>query len=71
MPACRASPTLGERLRAPETAAVVVSLGNLVTFPFVRSAVDADDLTLHSLWTATAEGTAEQFDPGTGGFVAV
>jgi carbonic anhydrase len=59
------------RLRALEKEAVVVSLRNLMTFPFVRAAVEADDMTLHGLWTATAEGALEQFDAETGGFVPV
>ncbi|MFN3643513.1 MAG: carbonic anhydrase [Gemmobacter sp.] len=59
------------RLRALEKEAVVVSLHNLMTFPFVQAAVAAEDLSLHGLWTATGEGALEQYDPGTGGFVPV
>jgi carbonic anhydrase len=57
--------------RALEKEAVVVSLENLMTFPFVRDAVAADRLTLHGLWTDTGEGGLQQFDPARGGFVAV
>jgi carbonic anhydrase len=52
-----------EQIRALEQEAVIVSLKNLVTFPFVRAAVDADELTLHGLYTDIAEGALFQFDP--------
>ena len=58
-------------LRALEQQAVLVSLENLMTFPFVRDAVAGDRLTLHGLWTDTGEGGLEQFDPAQGGFVTV
>lgn len=58
-------------LPALEKEAVLISLENLMTFPFVREAVEGDMLTLHGLWTNTGEGGLEQFDPTRGGFVAV
>ncbi len=58
-----------ERLTALEKQAVLVSLENLMTFPFVREAVEAEEMTLHGLWTSTGEGTLEQFDAEKGGFV--
>lgn len=61
----------GDRLRALEKQAVLVSLENLMTFPFVREAVEDDRLTVHGLWTNTGEGALEQFDPARGGFVPV
>lgn len=51
------------RQRALEKEAVLVSLENLMTFPFVRDAVVDDRLTLHGLWNDTGEGALEQFDP--------
>jgi carbonic anhydrase len=60
--------TLGHAL---EKKAVLVSLNNLLTFPFVREAVDADELTLHGLWTDIGEGSLEVFDNKQGGFVPV
>ena len=60
-----------DRLRALDKEAVLVSLENLMTFPFVRAAVEDDRLTLHGLWTDTGEGGLEQFDPAKAGFVAV
>ena len=61
----------GERLDALEKQAVLVSLENLMTFPFVRAAVEAEELTLHGLWTSTGEGTLEQYDPERARFVPV
>ncbi|MGB8813937.1 MAG: carbonic anhydrase [Paracoccaceae bacterium] len=58
------------RPRALEKEAVVVSLENLMTFPFVRAAVEDDRLTLHGLWTDTGEGGLEQYEPLVG-FVAI
>lgn len=60
-----------ERKRALEKEAVIVSLENLMTFPFVRSAVEGGDLTLHGLWTDIGEGTLEGYDPATNTFVPV
>ena len=58
-------------LLALEKQAVLISLENLMTFPFVRAAVADDRLTLHGLWNNTGEGGLEQFDPARGGFVPV
>jgi carbonic anhydrase len=58
------------RVAALEREAIVVSLENLMTFPFVAAAVLDDRLTLHGLWNDTGEGTLEQYDPARG-FVAV
>lgn len=61
----------GERIVALEKQAVLVSLENLLTFPFVQQAVDDDMLTLHGLWNDTGEGALENYDPAKGGFVQV
>lgn len=60
-----------EILRALEQQAVVVSLENLMTFPFVRDRVMDERLTVHGLWSNTGEGGLEQYDPGKDGFVPV
>ena len=60
----------GERISALERQAVLVSLENLMTFPFVAHAVKEDMLTLHGLWNNTGEGLLEQYDAQRG-FVAV
>jgi carbonic anhydrase len=59
------------RLEALEKQAVVVSLENLMTFPFVQAAVEAEEMTLHGLWTSTGEGMLEQFDPERGVFTPI
>ncbi len=58
-------------LRALEREAVIVSLENLMTFPFVRDRVLDERLTLHGLWNDTGEGGLEQYDPARGGFFPV
>ncbi len=60
-----------ERIGALEKQAVLVSLENLMTFPFVKEAVEDDMLTLHGLWNNTGEGGLEQYDPSKAGFVPV
>ncbi|PKP84803.1 MAG: carbonic anhydrase [Alphaproteobacteria bacterium HGW-Alphaproteobacteria-2] len=45
-----------ERALALEQRAVLVSLENLMTFPFVRERVEAQTLTLHGLWHDVGEG---------------
>ncbi len=59
------------QVAALEKEAVLVSLENLMTFPFVAAEVAAGNLTLHGLWTDTAEGALEQYDPAQGRFVTV
>lgn len=60
-----------ERIAALERAAIVISLENLLTFPFVKAAVEAGDMTLHGLWTDLGAGGLEQFDAASGGFAPV
>ena len=60
-----------ERIAALERAAIVSSLENLLTFPFVKAAVEAGDMTLHGLWTDLGAGGLEQFDAASGGFAPV
>ncbi len=57
-----------ERVTALEREAVVISLENLLTFPFVRAAVEAGDMSLHGLWNDIGEGTLWQYDAETGQF---
>lgn len=58
------------RLRALEKEAVVTSLENLWSFPFVRAAVEGERLALHGLWFDIGEGRLEAYAPGAG-FAAV
>jgi carbonic anhydrase len=62
---------VADRPRALEKEAVVVSLENLMTFPFVKAAVEDDMLTLHGLWSDTGAGGLEQYDPALGGFSVI
>ncbi|GAB4385529.1 carbonic anhydrase [Albidovulum sp.] len=57
-----------EQLGALERQAVLISLENLMTFPFVREAVEGGDLSLHGLWNDIGEGGLEQYNPQAGGF---
>ncbi len=61
----------GERLRALEKEAVLISLENLMTFPFVRGAVESGEMTLHGLWNDIGAGGLEHFDPASNRFVAL
>ncbi|MGK7752950.1 MULTISPECIES: carbonic anhydrase [unclassified Roseovarius] len=60
-----------ERVAALEKQAVLVSLENLVTFPFVAAAIESGNLTLHGLWHDIGEGVIEHYVPEEEGFVPV
>ena len=51
------------RVRALEKEAILVSLDNLMTFPFVEEAVKAGTLSLHGLWNDIGDGGLEQYLP--------
>lgn len=57
--------------RAMEKEAVVTSLENLMTFPWIEEAVSSGELTLHGLWNDIGEGNLEHYDPKTGSFQPV
>ncbi|WP_420327405.1 carbonic anhydrase [Mameliella sp.] len=56
---------------ALEREAVSVSLRNLMTFPFVREAVEAGKLGLHGLWVDIGSGELKNLDGQSGQFVPV
>jgi len=56
---------------ALEREAVLVSLDNLMTFPFVRAAVEAETLSLHGLLHDIGGGALLQYNADSGEFVAV
>ncbi|HKL56589.1 MAG: carbonic anhydrase [Roseovarius sp.] len=60
-----------QRRGALERQAVLISLENLMTFPFVTDAIEAGTLTLHGLWHEIGEGGVEQYDPSTERFVPI
>ncbi|MBP1806377.1 carbonic anhydrase [Rubellimicrobium aerolatum] len=59
------------RVRALEKLSVKVSLENLLTFPFVKAAVEDERLTLHGLWNDIGEGTLEAWDEARDEFVGI
>jgi carbonic anhydrase len=59
------------RRRSLEKESVLISLENLLTFPFVRAAVDSQMLSLHGLYNDIGEGTLECWDPETAAFGAI
>lgn len=61
----------GQQIRALEQQAVLVSLENLMTFPFVKSAVETGDLSLHGVLHDIAGGLLEQYDGPADAFVAI
>ena len=60
-----------DEIHALELQAVIVSLENLMTFPFVKSAVENGALSLHGLWTDIREGGLLQLDAETQAFEPV
>lgn len=60
-----------DQVASLEREAVMISIENLTTFPFVKQAINENELTLHGLWTDIAEGTLEQFDIKTQNFIKI
>lgn len=60
-----------EQINQLEKHAVITSLENLMTFPFVSEAVAEGELSLHGLWTDIGEGGLQCFDPGKERFIQV
>ncbi|MEO1274529.1 MAG: carbonic anhydrase [Pseudomonadota bacterium] len=56
------------RLTALEHQAVLTSLDNLMTFPFVAERVDAGSLSLHGLWHDIETGALAQYSSEEGAF---
>lgn len=57
-----------EQARQFEKEAVLTSLENLMSFPFVVDAVNNGELSLHGLWTDIGEGGLEYYDPASKSF---
>ncbi len=60
-----------EERRQLEKAAVVVSLENLMTFPFIQEAVENELMTMHGLWHDIGKGELLSYDPEQALFVPV
>lgn len=59
------------RMEALEKRAVLTSIDNLMTFPFVASAVESGDLAMHGLWNDIVKGTLEAYDAQTDAFAPI
>ena len=64
-------PDRDTQLRALEKQAVLTSLENLMTFPYVAEAVTSDRLALHGLWTELESGGLEYYDARSATFMPV
>jgi carbonic anhydrase len=60
-----------EKARRLEKEAVLVSLGNLMTYPFLQVPVLDGDLTLHGLWHDIGAGTVESYSRENDDFVLI
>ena len=60
-----------EQSRQLEKHAVIASLENLMTFPWIAEMVDEGALSLHGLWTDIGEGGLENYLPDQDKFVPV
>lgn len=60
-----------DQVGALELESVLVSLENLMGFPFVKAAVERGELTLHGLWTDLVSGDVLQYSADTGKFEAL
>ena len=52
-----------EQITALEREGVLVSLENLMSFPFVREAVEGETMSIHGLWNDIGDGSLFYFDP--------
>ncbi|GGA19206.1 carbonic anhydrase [Neptunicoccus cionae] len=60
-----------EQVKELERQSVLVSLENLMTFPFVRDRVEAEDLTLHGISVNIKTGELSHYDPAQGQFIEI
>lgn len=60
-----------EQIKELERQSVLVSLENLMTFPFVRERVEAEDLTLHGISVNIKSGGLSHYDPAQGQFIEI
>ena len=60
-----------ERIARLEKEAVLVSIENLLTYPFVVEAVEDQRTSVHGLWIDIAEGRMEAYEPASRSFVSI
>ena len=63
--------TKEEQISALEREGVLVSLENLMTFPFVQARVESEELALHGLWMDIRNGGLEAYNSKSGIFEQV
>lgn len=63
--------TLEEKIHACELRAILVSLRNLVTFPWIRERIENGTLTLHGWYFDIEDGKLLQYDAAAGTFKAL
>jgi len=54
-----------EGIKKLEKESILVSINNLINFPFVKEALDTNYLVLHGLWHDIGTGNIESLDPST------
>lgn len=64
-------PNAETQARSLEKHAVVASMENLITFPFVQEQIASGELTLHGLWTDIGEGGLEYYSAEDKAFLPV
>lgn len=62
---------LEQQERACEQRAILVSLGNLMTFPWIRERVESGKLTLHGWYFDIEQGQLLRYDAAVRGYVAL
>jgi carbonic anhydrase len=61
--------TPGEQQTALERIAIRQSIGNLLTFPFVKDRVEASELSLHGAWFDISSGELWTMNGESGDFI--
>jgi len=64
-------PVMEDKAQQLEQLAIITSIENLMSFPFVEARVDDGSLGIHGLWTDIAEGGMKQFNSKTQDFQPV
>ena len=60
-----------DQLASLEREGVIVSIENLMSFPFVREAVENETLSIHGLWNDIGEGSLLQYEAETNSFAVI
>ena len=60
-----------QQIKVLEKESIKVSLSNLIEFPFVKKALENNELVLHGLWHDIGTGELEMLDPEQSEFIKV